>query len=224
VNGQQNGTIRARLSYLSVFFREYKIENPLPKSQWPKVEERDVEAFTTEEVNTLLSKATDDEKDLIQFFLFTGFRDNEAAHTFYSDVDFKRGTINISNKPSLGFTIKNKKQRKTDITLPAVFVERLRARQGTQDAETLIFPNSNGAPDSALLYRVRKAAKRAGYTKTFGCHKFRKTFGTMYGERVGIVNAQHLLGHADIRTTQKYLAKTTVTPEVVEDIFSGVGK
>jgi integrase len=222
--GRRNGMIRARLQFLSVFFLRNKIDNPLPKKEWPKVEERDVEAFTTDEVNTLLSKATDDEKDLIQFLLFTGFRDNEAAHTFYSDIDFERETINVSNKPSLGFTIKNRKQRKSDIALPAEFVARLRKRQGTKDADTLIFPNGDGRPDSALLYRVRKAAKRAGYTKSFGCHKFRKTFGTLYGERVGIVNAQHLLGHADIRTTQKYLAKTTVTKAVMEDIFSGVSK
>ncbi len=33
----------------------------------------------------------------------------------------------------------------------------------------------------------------------------RKTFGTRYAEKYGIVNAQHLLGHADIRTAQLYL-------------------
>jgi integrase len=222
--GQRNGMIRTRLQFLSVFFLGNGIDNPLPKKEWPKTEERDVEAFTTEEVNLLLSKATDDERALIQFLLFTGFRDNEAAHTFYSDIDFKRGTINVSNKPELGFTIKNRKQRKSDITLPSEFVKLMRERQGKQNAETLIFPNSDGRPDSALLARVRKAADRAEYTKDFGLHKFRKTFGTMYGERFGIVNAQHLLGHADIRTTQKYLAQTRIAKSDVENLFAEVGK
>ena len=86
----------------------------------------------------------------------------------------------------------------------------------------MIFPNGKGGPDSALLTRVRAAAERGGYKKYFGLHKFRKTFGTMYGEKFGIVNAQHLLGHADIRTTQKYLAKTKI-PAAVEELFSGVG-
>jgi integrase len=226
-SGQRNGMVRTRLQFLSVFFLRNGIDNPLPKKEWPKVEERDVEAFTTEEVNTILSKATDDEADLIQFLLFTGFRDNEAAHTFYSDVDFKRGAINVSNKPDLGFTIKNRKQRKSDITLPSEFVARLKARKArleVKDDAVLIFPNSDGRPDNALLARVRKAAKRAGYKKTFGLHKFRKTFGTLYGERFGIVNAQHLLGHADIRTTQKYLARTVIAKADVENLFAGVGK
>ncbi len=221
--GQRNSTIRTRLSYISVFLNENGIENPLPKKEWPKVDEHDVEAFTTEEINQLISKATIDEMDLILFLLYTGFRDNEAAHTFYSDVDFQRGTINISNKPELGFTIKNRKQRKSDITLPADFLKRLRERRERNPEGDLIFPNSKGNPDESLLTRVRNAAKRAGYKKHFGLHKFRKTFGTLYAERFGIVNAQALLGHADIRTTQKYLAKTKIPAAAVEDLFSNVG-
>ena len=45
----------------------------------------------------------------------------------------------------------------------------------------------------------------------------------MYGEKFGIVNAQHLLGHADIRTTEKYLAKTKIAASAVEELFSAVG-
>lgn len=222
-HGQRNGTVRARLQFLTVFFSENGTKNPLPNKEWPKTDEREVEAFTTEEVNTLISKATIDEMDLILFFLYTGFRDDEAAHTYYSDVDFQHGTINISNKPELGFTIKNRKQRKSDITLPADFLERLKERRERNPKGDLIFPNSKGAPDTCLLARIRSAAKRAGYKKHFGLHKFRKTFGTLYGERFGIVNAQHLLGHADIRTTQRYLAKTKIARTAVEDLFSGVG-
>jgi integrase len=221
--GQREGTIRARLRYLSVFFTENNIKNPLPQKEWPKTDEREVEAFTTEEINTLISKATIDEMDLILFFLYTGFRDDEAAHTYYSDVDFQKGTINISNKPELGFTIKNRKQRKSDITLPVDFLKRLRERRERNPEGNLIFPNSKGGPDSCLLARVRNAAKRAEYKKYFGLHKFRKTFGTRYGEKHGIVNAQHLLGHADIKTTQKYMAKTKIPRAAVEELFSDVG-
>jgi integrase len=222
-HGQRNGTIRARLQFLTVFFFENGMKNPLPKKEWPKTDEREVEAFTTEEINTLISKATIDEMDLILFFLYTGFRDDEAAHTYYSDVDFQHGTINISNKPELGFTIKNRKQRKSDITLPADFLQRLKERRERNPEGYLIFPNGKGTPDNCLLARVRSAAERAGYKKHFGLHKFRKTFGTLYGERFGIVNAQHLLGHADIRTTQRYLAKTKIARTAVEELFSNVG-
>lgn len=223
-HGQQNGTIRTRLQYLSVFMRESKIQMPLPKKKWPEINTRKPKAYTSEQVNALLSKATEDEKDLIMFFLTTGFRDNEAAHTYYSDLDFKRGTANIIDKPEWGFRIKNQKQRKSDITLPADFVKRLKARRERNPEGDLIFPNSNGRPDSALLHRVRKAAERAGIKERVTLHKFRKTFGTRYGMKHGIVNAQHLLGHADIKTTQLYLAETEIPRADVEELFADVVK
>jgi integrase len=224
-HGQRNGTIRTRLQYLTAFFSSHGLKNPLPMKHWPKTEEHNVEAFTSEEIIQLLSKATVDETDLIQFLLFTGFRDAEVAHTFYSDVDFERGTVNVSNKPELGFTIKNKKQRKSDITLPTSFLERLRDRRdrnGVNSNDALIFPNNDGGVDTCLLLRVRNAAKRAGYTEHFGLHKFRKTFGTRYAEKHGIVNAQRLLGHADIKTTRRYLAETPIAVEAVESLFADV--
>ncbi len=224
-HGQQNGTIRTRLQYLSVFLRENGfLTMPLPKKEWPKIEARKPKAYTGEQVNALLTNATEDEKDLIMFLLTTGFRDNEAAHTYYSDVDFKRGTVNVSDKPQWGFKIKNHKQRKSDITLPADCLARLKARRERNPEGDLIFPNSNDRPDTALLARVRKAAKRAGIKERITLHRFRKTFGTRYGMKHGIVNAQHLLGHADIRTTQLYLAETEIPRAAVEDLFSDVGK
>jgi hypothetical protein len=49
-----------------------------------------------------------------------------------------------------------------------------------------------------------------------------KTFGTRYGMKHGIVSAQHLLGHADIRATQLYLAEAGIPRAAVEEIFSDV--
>jgi len=223
--GDQNGTIRARLQFLSVFLLAHGIANPLPKKEWPKTAQKEVLAFTTEEVNQILSKATEDETDLIQFFLFSGFRDDEVAHVYYTDIDWKRGTLNISAKPEYGFRIKNRQKRPVDIQLPANFMRRMKARRAKcAKPDQLIFPSNAGRPDTSLLARIRKAAKRGNYHGTFGCHKFRKTFGTLYGERFGIANAQALLGHADIRTTERYLARTVIAKSAVEDLFAGVGK
>jgi len=98
--------------------------------------------------------------------------------------------------------------------LPADFVQRLRDRRernGVKNDDTLIFPNSNGGVDSCLLARVRNAATRAGYTEHFGLHKFRKTFGTRYADKHGVRTAQKLLGHSNIKTTEKYLAVGTIS-------------
>ncbi len=219
-HGQQNGTIRTRLQFLTYFFTENGMKNPLPQKQWPKVEERKVEAYTPEQLNKLLSKATPDEKDLIFFFLYTGFRDDEAAHTVYGDVNFTKHEIKVGPKPEINYTTKNGKERV--VRVPADLVERLQERRERNPEGILIFPNKDGNVDSCLLARVRCAAERAGITERITLHKFRKTFGTRYGEKHGIVNAQHLLGHASIRTTQKYMAQTKIAAAAVEELFSDV--
>src|SRR5712692_2719738 len=219
-HGQQNGTIRARLQYLTAFFSSAQIKNPLPMRQWPKTEERPVEAYDSEQIQTMLSKATPDEHDLILFYLCTGFRDDEGAHAIYDDINFKAHTVTVRPKPELGFTTKNGKQRV--IPVPADLLDRLRERRQRSPEGALIFPNRHGRPDSCLLARVRKAAKRAGFTGRVTLHKFRKTFGTRFGEAHGVVNAQKLLGHEDIKTTMKYLAETKIAKSDVEALFEDV--
>ena len=198
------------------------MKNPLPMKEWPRVEERKVEAYTSEQLNEILSKATTDEKDLILFLVCTGFRDDEVAHAVYSDVNFKTREIKVGPKPEIGFTTKNGKER--SVRVPADLTERLLERRKRNAEDILIFPNSKGGPDTALLVRVRNAAKRAEYKGKVTLHRFRKTFGTRYGEKHGIVNAQNLLGHASIRTTQKYLAETKIPATAVEELFSDVGR
>src|SRR6266481_6007481 len=53
--GEQNGTIRTRLQYLVRFFSENSLKFPLPMREWPKVEGRNPEAYTTEQISALLS-------------------------------------------------------------------------------------------------------------------------------------------------------------------------
>jgi len=219
-HGQRNGTIRTRLTYMTCFFTDNGMKNPLPKRQWPKAEERKVEAYTPEQLTTLFSKATEDETDLIQFLLCTGMRDDEAAHAIYSDVDFKAGTVKVGPKPEIAWTTKNKRERV--IPVPADLLDRLKARRKRNAKDVYIFPNRDGRPDTCLLARVRVAAKRAGMTERITLHKFRKTFGTRYGEKHGVVNAQHLLGHQDIRTTQRYMAQTRIAKSAVDALFSDV--
>jgi integrase len=114
--------------------------------------------------------------------------------------------------------------RPHDIPLPSYLLERLRDRRERNPEGSMIFPNGKGGVDTTLLERVRNAARRAGYKKHFGMHKFRKTFGTRVAEKRGITNAQHLLGHADVKTTQDYLAFTGVAQHDAETLFENVTK
>lgn len=225
--GEQATTIRNRLRYLTVFLRDAGVGNPLPVKHWPKVTKRNPDRYSLETVNKMLAVADNDESDLILFFLYTGFRDEEAAFSKFSDVNWRAGSINVSDKPEYGWTVKDREQRPIDIPLPPNFIKRLEARRqrSSKDCE-LIFPNGNCRPDMHLIRFIQRVSKRAGIQERVTLHRFRRTFGTLYAKQFGLQTARQLLGHSDIKTTALYLAAEELdTPEAktaVTEMFASV--
>ncbi len=216
--GSRETTLANRLRSLGTFLVKHGIKmkkdrSPLPNdpgllahSEMPKAPRRNPKKYSADTVSTMLAVADVDETDLIQFFLFTGFRDEEVAYCEWSDINFRAGTVNVHDKPHWGWKPKDKEQRQFDIPLPPDFVERMHQRRERQKGCELIFPNTNCRPDVHLILRVKRVARRAGIEERITLHQFRRTFGTTMARRFGVHTAQKLLGHANLATTALYLA------------------
>jgi integrase len=214
--GHSNNTYRNKLRDLKIFLKRFNIVMPLESKDWPKEIEKKKEKYSTDSINKMMKAAkTEDEKDLLNFLLKTGFRDDEVAHAQYKDIDFKRATINVHYKPEYDWTPKDNEPRKEDIVLEARLIERMKARMKRLSAKPgeLIFPNGSGRPNQHLIRIVQRVAKRAKIQGRIGLHKFRKTFGTIVANRMGLEQARVWLGHDDVATTQAYLASDELTSE-----------
>jgi integrase/recombinase XerD len=229
-SGHPNNTYRNKLRDVKIFLKHFGVEMPLETKSWPKEIEKKKEKYSTESVNKMMKAAkTEDEKDLLNFLLKTGFRDDEVAHAQYKDIDFKKATINVHYKPEFNWTPKDNEPRKEDIVLESRLVDRMKARMRRYNSKPadLIFPNSAGKPNQHLVRIVQQVAKRAKIEGTIGLHKFRKTFGTLVAKQMGLEQARIWLGHDDVQTTQSYLASDEMTPEqsrkAVTSLFSGFG-
>ena len=230
-NGDTKHTYRNRLRNLTVFFNSCGVKNPLAMRDLPKPMKARPTRYSIEVINTMLAKATEEEKDLIHFFLNTGFRDEEAAFSKYSDIDFVKGSINAHAKPEYDWSPKDSEARVQDIVLQPKFIERMKARMDrtNRKASDLIFPQATKEkPDMHLLKIVKRVAKRAGIEgKPITLHAFRRTFGSMVQKQYGLEQARIWLGHSDIETTQRYIAAEEFTTEEsrkkVAEMFSGVG-
>jgi integrase len=218
-------TRHAMLSRLGAFLKHHGVKlkkdrhagpadaGLLAHHEFPKYIAKQPTRYSRETIAAILKTATTDEADIIWFFLSTGFRDGEAAHAEWSDINFRDNSINIHAKPQTdarpwSWTPKDDESRPVDIPLSANFVRRMedrRIRQKNQKG-SLIFPNSVGKPNRRLLWEVRNAAKRAGITERIELHKFRKTFACWVAEKHGIELTRRLLGHSNIATTQLYLS------------------
>jgi integrase len=222
--GDQGNTIANRFRFLSVFLAKNgikisKAKNATPDdkglldwSDMPRERAKEqVNKYTEEEINALLAVADDDEADLIHAFLRTGCRDEEVVYLHWTDINFKRQEVKISDNPKYGCKFKDRESQIISVEY-GVLLELLAERKHRQTPESLlVFPNTLGGPDQHLIRRLRKVAKKAE-TKGFkfedevNLHRFRRTYASMMIADSDLQTISELLCHEDIETTARYLA------------------
>ncbi len=231
--GSRDTTIANRLRFLGTFLTSVGIKmkkdrNPRPddpgllaRHEVPRAPKSKGRKYSRSEVRAMLKACqTVDETDLIQFFVFTGFRDSEVAYSEWSDINFSSETINVNEKPHYGWRPKDRESRECDISLPAKFVqrmedrrERLKAANDALIAEgktlknpdcNLIFPTPKGTPDTNLIKIIYRVAERAKIEGRIGLKAFRRTFLSNTNQKQGLDMARALGGHADDKTTSEF--------------------
>ena len=215
-------TVYNHIMRIKGFLKSQGIAALLKSEDIPDYDEPEVEAYNTDQLQTLFQAAQPEERLLFEFFLATGFRDQEVRFATWRNVDLNGKVISVKSKPELGFRPKDKEER--SVPVPDALIEALAERKGTAKS-MFVFPGPNGAPDGHFLRRLQRLAFRAGLncgeclnTKgqccrdhaacgSWGLHKFRKTFATMHSEAgVPVTTIQRWLGHSDLATTLRYLA------------------
>jgi integrase/recombinase XerD len=215
-------TIDNRLTDLGTFLHANNVALSLHQSYT----EKKVRAYSVEELRALNAASTDEELQVWQFFLSTGFREDEVAHACYTDIDFKAKTIDVREKRQFDWEPKDKAER--TVPIPDSLIELLLVRKSMNESRWLIFPNKDGKPQGHFLRSLKERALSAGLNcghctgtldgKTVSCtdaaccehwilHRFRKTFATLHhANLVPVRTIQMWLGHSDLETTLRYLA------------------
>lgn len=241
--GNAPPTVANRSNFLKIFFLHQKIAWPLAKTDRVCYTEKAISAYQQEDINKFLEFATQEESELIQFFLFTGGRDQEVQFATWRDVNLSAKTFSVTEKLDLGFKPKDKEEGA--IPIPDSLIELLIARRKKYPHNRLIFASDDGKANGHFLRTVKKLALRAGmncgccYSKggkccathpvcaQIGLHRFRKTFATMHHQAgVPVDTIRRWLRHSDLATTQAYLAgsddKSLRTREQVNKTFAFV--
>jgi integrase len=236
-NGAGDRTIYNHISRIGTLLKDHGISGLLKESDKPRYDEKAVEAYNSDEVAALFAAATPNERVLFEFFLGTGFREQEVMYATWANVDFKHGLISVWSKPELGFRVKDKEER--IVPVPDSLIEAL-LRRKREATSLLIFPGGKGQPDGHMLRTLQKLAFRAGLNcgecltkdgkccsedpvcRRWGLHKWRKTFATMHSESgVSAPTIQKWLGHADLATTLRYLAVADLRSEKTRTQVNG---
>jgi integrase len=214
--GLGHRTVYDKLVVVLQLFKRHGKSGLIASSDWPKY----VETIRP----TMLNHATGDEAIFLKFMLGSGFRDQEAQHVCWRDLDFLHSQVRVTAKARWDFRPKNWEERV--VPLPSALIDQLQRLKEIRNAlpTELVFPNKRGNPNRENDTIVKRVAYRAKlncgqcvtkhgnkcaqgpYCQHFFLHKFRHTFATEHLRHgVDIRTLQTWMGHRDIKSTMVYL-------------------
>ncbi len=204
--GIKPATINRELAMLSKAFnvavREWEWTKDNPVSRVPREKENNERDrwLSFEDEKRILTYCPDWLKDIIVFDLNTGFRQGELLSLTWQCVNLLRNTAMILARFS-----KNGKPR--TIPLNQIAIEILMRKSNVRSFKNdLVFFNGNGTMiDRHNLRRAFNVATKKAGIADFRFHDLRHTFATRLVQRgIDIYKVSKLLGHKDVRMTQRY--------------------
>jgi integrase len=140
---------------------------------------------------------------------FSGLRRGELIALLWEDVDFENHSIRVwenVTQRERGLPKSRKSRTVPMVDDVAGALTGLKARERHTHPKDPVFAGENGEPidGSALRRRYIADLDRAGL-RFLRFHDLRHTFGSLTINRASIVQVQAWMGHADVKTTMRYL-------------------
>lgn len=147
--------------------------------------------------------------------IHTGLRAAELTNLTWPDIDFAKRTLRVAAKPD--WSPKDYEER--SIPLHAAALKALREQKMNRGVlGKYVFCRQDGRKYGRGLGLAMVRAFKTGGLGSGGLHMLRHTFATRYLEAGGnLKELQRLMGHSDLKTTQRYLhADEEISRRVIE--------
>ncbi len=165
-----------------------------------KFTELEPTVYTDDELKAFFAACSPFQFAIFKTYLMAGLRKAELENLTWDDVDLKAGIIRVASKPDW----QPKTWEERTIEIPDELVTIL---TGLPHRGKTVFANSEGNKYTHSWDDAKKIAEKAG-VKDAHPHKFRSTFATRTLQHADLKTVQMLLGHHDIESTMRYLARS----------------
>lgn len=202
--GNSTSTIAAKIHQLSAMYgwfeREEVIErNPMARIDAPQLPPNEPRYLTHEEIERVRDVATGRDRVLFELLYSTGLRREEAVKLDWQDIDLEGKTLLVREG-------KGGKSRSVPLSTRAVMLLRDYRAKRTDD-EPYVFRSQfrRRLSKESVNQRMRLLGERAGLPERLTPHRLRHSMAKHLrdaGMPLDVIQA--LLGHEDMRTTQRY--------------------
>jgi len=221
--GKSAATVNRKVASLRAFYRfmvekGYTKENPTVNIKSPKIERKNIEYLTVEEIDKLLSLPDGSlrgirDKAILEVLYATGIRVSEITEANLEDINLRMGFITCKGDPGKARIVPMGRPAKAALE-EYVYDARpkmLRKDQnGGKDVRSLFVNYAGNRITRQGLWKIIKGyAKKAGVENNITPQTLRNSFAVhMIQNGADIKSLQELLGHDDITATQVFLSVT----------------
>jgi integrase len=215
----KKSTVNIELRHLKAAFSKgvqwgYIEKNPFGQVRPFRIPESAPLFFAEAEILNLLKSIEEHWlKEIVIFAMNTGVRIGELINLEWSDIDFGKRVIQISQKDD--FTTKSKRER-----LIPMNNEVFELLTGFKRNGSYVFPTAEGLRrgQGFISKRFKRHVRKIGMDERFTFHSLRHTFASHLVQKgVSLYIVSKLLGHSNLKTTEVY---AHLAPETFQEVVN----
>lgn len=196
--------------FLYLQLEGYREDNPTRLIESPRIRKTFPDTLAIEEVDTLIAGTKEGKhafrnRCMLEMLYSCGLRVSELTKLNISDLFFEKGLIRVLGK---GDKLRWVPVANVTQELITEYVKSQREKQPKKGFEDRVFLNNRGKEltRNMVFTIVKNAAVFAAINKNISPHTLRHSFATHLVENgADIQLVQHMMGHASITTTERYI-------------------
>lgn len=190
------------------FFQHGPEDNPIREIHMKRPKRDPIKGIDTQQVEKILKKITGPtalrDKALISVLFSSALRDTEFCNLKISDINPRTGYIDVRSENAKG----RKFRQVCILGTPLKNLNKYLKKIPNPDQDANLWQTRSGEPltESGIREIVSRSCTAAGL-ENFSFHDFRRGCAlAMKRNGADIKAISHFLGHADLKTTERYLA------------------